>query len=332
MRFLPAPPCYLEGVIPTPLTRIYCADPGLKKEGRQVALPMGECLKCAATRNNPCHFTHEILSAMYGKEATMGAGARGDGISTTRILSKCVRSTVLEAKVPYALYPQEMWAGFRGTMAHAVLEGNMAPGDWGEVRCIAEVPGLRNQFISCMPDLVSPAAGILWDYKTTTNDSMPKYGDPWPDHEMQLQVNRWIIDNARWEGQGRPVDNGEDGYLPNPEWQLFDHPRPEVWEELRIVYLTDKTTATYAVTKSIDVPKVSGVGTKKARVADIWSDEQVLDFLVPRYEELRHWLSVFPEEVPPVPDDLAARGRRGFPCDWCPVKGECDRLLIEEGR
>ena len=295
-----------------PLTRIFCADPGLKKEGRQVALPMAECLKCAATRNNPCNFTYEMLKSMYE-----GQQNRGDNISTTAVLAKCPRQFVLERREPYAQYPQELWDRYRGTIIHRVLEENMAPGDWGEVRVWAPVPGLGGEFISCQPDLVSPSQGILWDYKTAKSDSLPKYGDPWPDHEAQLQVNRWIIDNA--------VEvEAEDGV----RVPLLDSMRPDEWTSLKIVYVTDKTMAVYDVTKSIQVPKVDGNGTKAKRVVDIWSDDQVLNYMVPRYVERRQALEMYPQEVPPVPEEYRDRSMTGFPCDWCPVRKDCFELQL----
>jgi len=293
-----------------PLRRVDCADPALKREGRRVLLPLASCLDCAATRNNGCAYTYEILKSMFGAEQE-----RGRNISTTAVLGKCLRQQVLKRKVNYAESPDDMWARYKGTMVHGVLEGNMAPGCWGEVRVWARVPTLDDEWISCSPDLVDPAKGILFDYKTAKE--LPKYGNPWPDHEAQLQVNRWIIDNA--VNMGPAMD------------QAFDLERPSEWTALCITYITDKTTATYEVTKSIDVPNKTNDRTHKERVIDIWSDEEVLDFMVPRIEELRLGLDNYPDYVPPVPDDIEWLGK-GFPCGWCPVREECRRLVMEEGR
>lgn len=308
-----------------PLRRIDCADPALKREGRRVLLPLKSCLDCAATRNNGCAYTYEILKSMFGAEQD-----RGRNISTTAILGKCIRQTVLARKVPYAESPDDMWARYKGTMAHAILEGNMAPGCWGEVRVWARVPTLDGEWISCMPDLVDPAKGILFDYKTAKE--LPKYGNPWPDHEAQLQVNRWIIDNAVGIGDTQPTEGGNI----SPEGHVFEFEdsglqRPEEWTALCITYITDKTTATYEVTKSIDVPNKTNDGTHKQRVIDIWSDEEVLDFMVPRIEELRLGLDNYPDYVPSVPDDIEWLGK-GFPCGFCSVREECRRLVMEEGR
>jgi hypothetical protein len=200
----------------------------------------------------------------------------------------------------------------------------MAPGDWGEVRVWAPVPGLDGEYISCQPDLVSPSQGILWDYKTAKADSLPKYGDPWPDHEAQLQVNRWIIDNAVFDGDELPEN---EAYL-RQRMSMGVRKGPKEWTALKIVYVTDKTMAVYDVTKSIQVPKVGGNGTKAQRVVDIWSDDEVINYMVPRFIERREALERYPQEVPPVPDEYRERSMTGFPCDWCPVRKDCFELQL----
>lgn len=303
-----------------PLTRIECADFALKKKGQTVILPVAECLKCALGRNNGCNYTYEVLNAMYGASQD-----RGDNISTTAVITSCMRSEVLRRKTDYTEHPDDMWAAFKGTLTHAVLERNIAPGDWGEVRVWAPVPGYEGRFISCRPDLVSPKHGILWDYKTAKR--IPQWGHVWGDQEAQLQVNRWIIDHA--------VHVGDEFGVKEIGNQVILDNRPEEWTSLRIVYITDETMDVHEVTQSIDVPNKSGDGTHKKRVPDIWSDEEVLDFMLPRYEELMYALQSYPEYIPAIPQDIEERGEtwgRKFPCGWCPVRAECKRLALEEGR
>lgn len=303
-----------------PLRRVECADPALRKEGRRVFLPTDKCLDCALTRNNGCNYTYEVLKAMYGADQTE---QRGDNVSTTTLLTSCPRQTVLERKTDFIAHPDDLWAAFKGTLTHEVLRDNIGPGDWGEVRVWARVPD-TDEYISCRPDLVSPRQGILWDYKTAKR--IPNFGHIWPNQEAQLQINRWIIDHA--------VGWGDEGPSDKKTWSSFGpEMRPQEWTSLRIVYITDETMAVHEVTKRIRVPNKTREGEHTEIVPDIWSDEQVLDYMMPRWEELTRAFAGWPEHVPPIPEEIGADAwGRKFPCGWCPVRDECKRLALEENR
>lgn len=314
-----------------PLARIWCADPGLKRKGQRVSLPIDECLKCALSGDPPCNYEYPVLAAMYRDDGQGPVQQRGDSLSTTAITGPCVRQLVLERKVNYIEHPDDMWARFMGTTVHGILEGNIPEGWWGEKRVIAPVPGMQ-RFISCKPDLVNPIAGILDDYKKAKK--FPQFGYVYGDQQAQLQVNRWIIDHAEWVGDTRAIKNEDGTESPNPDWVKFEDSgleRPEAWDQLRIVYITEDGMDVHPVKKRIKVPNKNGDGEHTRWVADIWSDEEVEEYLVPRYLERMKALQAWPDEVPPIPDDIDKWGK-SFPCGYCPVRDECMRLEIEEGR
>lgn len=183
---------------------------------------------------------------------------------------------------------------------------------------------------------------------THNSKENPRFEYPWKDHVVQGQVNRWLCDNAdyvEWNDRLYPLTIvGHDRLM---GWYGADSPLvkawdvnlnrerfvPVEWQGVWVVYMDDKGPKPLLCTKSIQVPKADGVGTKAARVADIWSDAQVEDFIINRYAEVREAfdrIETDPTDVPDIPDDFTAW--RHPLCEWCAVKESCVSHFINSNQ
>lgn len=309
-----------------PLTEIFCASPRYRRSHTDVPVTLNACLECAHTRENDCHFTYELLSSMFATQQDRGAR-----ISTTTLTSKCLRSEFLKRTLPFAEQPEKMWASFRGTMYHGQLEKHSAPGSIEEPRYHV---GTEHGHLSGSPDLVDIRMGILYDYKVTKE--VPKFSYPWEDHVAQNNVNRWLVDNGWWveyrgefflldaarEKEALAFCSERDEFLNTNVRQNVAKFRPVMWNELVVVYMDDRGPKPIACTKSIDVPKVSGGGTKKQRVPDIWADIDVESYISTRYLAAKTALEG--NELPEIP--AAFEGWQHPLCGFCPKKTECISL------
>lgn len=288
-----------------------------------------ECLDHAATRQNKCDFTYELLASLF---ATV---QERDYISTTTLMSgKCLRSEFLKRTEGYVEEPKARWKSWRGTMFHGQLEKFAGPGAIPEARFHAELTDLGP--LSGSPDLYT-LSGILYDYKNT--GSIPRFGTPWKDHVEQLNVNRWLVDHAHTveitgkAPEGLPLDL-PDGATWREGDQLFldltnDYIRPLFvpyeWQSLVIIYMDENGPAPMTVTKSIQVPKKDGNGTKAARVPDIWSDEYATEFIREQYEKASKALTE--GNLPEIPPGYE---HQAHPlCGYCPVRARCRELELE---
>lgn len=316
-----------------PLTEIYCASPRYRRSDEKFNVKLNDCLDCAHTRENDCHFTYELLSSMFATQQDRGAR-----ITTTTLTAKCIRSEYLKRTSEYAEKPESMWASFRGTMYHGQLELFAAPGSIEEARYHAD---LQQGHLSGSPDLVDVRMGVLYDYKMTKE--VPRFNYPWDDHVAQLNVNRWLVDNASWveyrdavflldasaEAAAKKwIDaNGINKWLDVDVRKNVATFRPTMWNELIVLYMDDKGPKPITCTKSIDVPTVKGNGTKKQRVPDIWDDTKVMSYINEKYAIAKRALvdGVLPE----IP---AAFKNWDHPlCNFCPKRDVCvaEELLTD---
>lgn len=274
-----------------------------------VELTPEDALAQAAERPEGQKYPYELLKAMLATQQER------DYISTTLLTSKCLRSTVLKRQVDYSEEVDRMWAAFRGTMFHGQLEKNVHPDCIEEARFFVELEGLG--ILSGSPDLVDPVRGILYDWKFTKEN--PRFDRPWPDHVLQVQINRWLVDHAyavTWRGI-------EYDLTAKRNIKKF---RPVDWQDLILVYMDDRGPKPLRVMKSIDIPKVSGEGTKKARVSDVWDDETVEAIILERYAASLEAL-----ESGTVPEVPAGWEEAAHPlCGFCPVRKECLALQHHE--
>lgn len=283
-----------------------------------------EALEHTANRLNDCPYTYELMDAMLQTSVAHPSNVDASRISTTVLTQECLRSVALDRFNDYVLEPADMWAAFRGTMFHKQLEAYAAPGSYGEARFFVTdlgvqipavkkaIPRKKDRWFSGSPDLVDPNAGILYDYKRTKE--VPRWNTVWNNHIQQLNINRWLVDHADTvEHLGEIYD------LLDPEVRLRFV--PVEWQELVIVYVDDKGPKPIAVTKSIDVPKVDGSGTKKARVADVWSDETAEKFIAEKYIAARAALTTGSAPIP-----AGWEGQSKPLCNYCPSRMLCANL------
>lgn len=316
-----------------PVAHIACCDEVFTIE---------EALAHVATRKNRCQWTFELLTAMFATSVAHPSNEDPTRISTTVLTQDCLRSVALERFNDTTSTPDKMWAAFRGTMFHKQMEPHAAPNSYGEARFYVKdlgtkipavkkaLPGRVDRSFSGSPDLVDPVAGVLYDYKRTKE--VPRFNTVWSNHSQQNNINRWLVDHADTvEVIVQPEEDVSGALSYNPEtckatWDLLD---PEVrarfvpveWQELVIVYVDDKGPKPIAVTKSIQVPKVGGVGTKAARVADVWDDEQAEAFIAQRYIAARNALTT---RSAPIPVGWEHQSKPL--CGHCDAKGICAEL------
>lgn len=229
-------------------------------------------------------------------------------ISATMLNSPCPRSTVLEKLEDYVGTADDLWRAFRGTMTHTLLEQAARPGSVAEVKFIAMV---GDEEFSCVPDLITPN-GQIWDYKNVAR--IPAYDYVAGYYAEQLQFNRWGVNNAvRWEKDGEPYD-------------LTLDVRTMKFEHLVILFLGPDEPKALEYMESIEVPTGKGAKypTKKVRVPGVWSDERVMDVMLPRFNAMRAALDSYPD----FPD--IAQKVWGGPAEWkcpgwpyCPLRGKC---------
>jgi hypothetical protein len=246
-------------------------------------------------------WTYEMIQAALTEHQE-----RGDRISTTTLVAACPRGTVLERKADYIGDLDSMYASLRGTMIHRTLEYEARPGSVAEGRFFTTLyggKGVGDLEVSGSPDLVTgPPEATLYDFKTT--DSPPTYDYPWAEHAEQVQLNRFIVNNAaKWE-------LGEGQVLP---W----NPRELVIKHLVLVYLGPKWPKPLEVTVSVPWTTPSGA-TKKVKQPNIWTDERVRE----EFEPKLHWMARALNEYPVFPK--GAELLWGGEADWrCPGKPLC---------
>ncbi len=268
-------------------------------------LTIQEAKDLIATRGDRLKYTPELFASL------LATRQERDYVSTTSLTAKCLRQNSIQRQFDYTESVDGMWAAFRGTMFHGQLEKMVQEPAIEEARFfITLADGL---VLSGSPDLVDPVAGILYDYKFTKEN--PRWNDPWKDHVEQGQINRWLVDNC-----DRVVWRGEE-YV-GDDLARF---RPLDWQGIVVVYMDDKGPKPLTCTESIDVPKVGGVGTKKARVPSIWSDEVVQDLVVERYAAAHSALTL--GVIPPAP--AGWENQSHVLCGYCAVRSECAQLERE---
>lgn len=306
------------------LKAINCAAPKYRRANEKFEVSIEDCLSCAATRENECHFTYELLSSIFANVQDR------DYISTTTLTGGCLRQTYFERNRDFAQDPEKLYPSFRGTMYHGQLESHVHyQTSIEEPRYFAHLDGLG--WLSGSPDLLDREAGKLYDYKTTRE--VPRFDYVYKSHGQQMNVNRWLVDNAvyvKWRGDEydlRPRPEKTEGMTPEEEATYLEvilanrhHFIPREWTELIVVYLDNDGVKQIAVTKSVQVPKKDGNGTKAQRVADIWPDDMAEAWIRERYAAAKAALEE--HQLPDIPDDM--KGWDHPICkDWCAHREVC---------
>lgn len=323
-----------------PVTRIECCGESMTLQEALAHVELGK---------NRCHWTWELLSAVLASQTAHPSHEDPTRISTTVLTTKCLRQLVLERQTDFEVDPDNLWAMFRGTLFHKQLEQWAHWRNYAEARFYVHDMGVQipaildalpeaDRSFSGSPDLVNPDVGILYDYKRTKE--VPRYGRVWDDHAAQLNINRWLVDRSDTVelveiGRGRldaQVLEGAPGCTSvtvldddslRATWDMR-HPAvrarfvPVDWQQLIIVYADDKGPARLEATKSVQVPKKDGKGTKAARVANIWDDEQTEKYIADRYVKARLALL---EGNAPIPAGWEYQSH--VLCVRCPMKRAC---------
>lgn len=318
--------------------------PGMQVECCNRVMTIPEALEHVAKRNNRCQWTGEILRAMFEAQQNHPSHSDGTRISTTVLTNKCLRKIIFERQTDYVVKIEDLWALFRGTQFHGVLEEYVQPGSYGEARFYVDDLGVqlpavkaalprKDRSLSGSPDLVDPSPGILYDYKRTKE--VPRFEHVWPDHIAQLNINRWLVDYAdkvelreeslvavelQWGSTDGLISWDEQTHV--AVWDM-SHPAvrarfvPVDWQELVIVYVDDKGPKPITVRESIDVPAKKG-GTKKARIPVIWDDAKVEAYITTEYIAARKGLLA---GIAPIPRGWEHQSH--ILCGYCPMRLKC---------
>jgi hypothetical protein len=217
-------------------------------------------------------WTYELLAAALAEEQDPERGKR---VSTSMLVSACPRSTVLQRLEPYIGTIDDMWSWVRGSYIHYMLQAVARPNSLAEWRFRTTLDGLR---VSGSPDLITE--DTLWDYKVTENP--PVYQYPWRKHTLQVQFNRFIVNQAEsWHG-------------PNGEEDIPINPRTIVFKHCTLVYLGPKWP------KVMETEKKQEFTTPNQRVIKknmpyVWSDDEVVAEMQPRLEAMTAAMESYPD-------------------------------------
>lgn len=143
----------------------------------------------------------EILYRIY---LTNQSEVRPNGLTVTNLLG-CSRKAYLQRREPYYDKPRFLYALFRGTILHSVLEDTNRLYEKGHIvsekRYHRMVPG-TNVDLSGKIDKYNRQTKTLEDYKTTMDDKVSELIRRMPeDYIKQANIYRWIM-----EANGLPVE------------------------------------------------------------------------------------------------------------------------------
>ncbi|MBE0448260.1 MAG: PD-(D/E)XK nuclease family protein [Actinobacteria bacterium] len=141
-----------------------------------------ECISCAETTLNKCHFTAPIIKAMIDREQE-----ERDSITVTQ-LSGCLRESYLSHKYDYYADPEQLYFAFRGELAHLIIERHQEKDAVAEQRFYRECTGIK---ISGRPDVILPNKKLIRDYKTAKE--VPRFNYPFRNHSQQLNLYAWLV-------------------------------------------------------------------------------------------------------------------------------------------
>ena len=153
-----------------------------RKHDRERFVSFKECIACAETTINECHFTAPIIKAMVQREKE-----EREGITVTQ-LSGCLRESYLSYKYDYYADLEQLYFAFRGELAHLIIERYQEEDSIAEQRFYREYNGIR---ISGKPDIILPAKKLIRDYKTAKE--VPRFSYPFRNHTQQVNLYAWLV-------------------------------------------------------------------------------------------------------------------------------------------
>lgn len=140
------------------------------------------CLEHSRTDPPECGFVFPVLAGIVNN-------LRGemDEITVTQLLN-CLRKVVLERGHEVYVEPRQLYYAFRGQMFHQIASGIEVEDCVVEHRFKREVAGI---VVSGQPDLIVPGLRKLYDFKTARR--IPKPGKTYAQHELQVNIYRWLV-------------------------------------------------------------------------------------------------------------------------------------------
>jgi hypothetical protein len=266
-----------------------------------------------------------------------GSAERLDSISISKLSSKfaCPRCVVLQRFEPYTESIENLWASWTGSMFHTVLEQHPILGDICEVRVSAYLPG-TDDIVTGMADTIRPwvdsrgGAG-LFDMKT--GKKPPMWDNPYDDHARQLQYYRWLYNNC-YEASETDLQK-----VNLPADEAVDLFRNLDFKTLGVWYVShaSEQIKPLEIRRSIEVATKPGAknATKGKKVPWVWSDETVLDLLVPSYYELKGNYERYMEDgtLPDYPAGVTSPMPQHYRAhQYSGVAHRCLELYYKEGR
>jgi len=192
-------------------------------------------------------FPYEVLLGMYKNLSKV----RPAEITVTTLLH-CARKVHLEREVEYYADPHKNYPAFRGTIIHAVVQGDATPDAVVEERYARDFEGTRISGGIDWHRLMKAKNGktLLRDYKST--NELPKYFSAYTSHRQQLNLYRWLLD----------LDPEE--------------------TEMEVVYISMDGV------KIIPLSAGGETRTGRKKANQVWDDDQVEEFLRERIALLKH--------------------------------------------
>lgn len=158
-----------------------CAKPSRKHDSAKL-VSFEDCISCAQTTKNECHFTAPIIKAILDREEE-----KREGITVTQ-LSGCLRESYLSSKYDYYADLEQLYFAFRGEIAHLIIERYQEEDAIVEQRFYRKYNGIK---ISGKPDVILADKKLIRDYKTTKE--VPRFSYPYRNHSQQLNLYAWLV-------------------------------------------------------------------------------------------------------------------------------------------
>jgi hypothetical protein len=220
-------------------------------------------------------------------------------ISATMI-GGCRRKTRLQMDNEWIGNPDQMFPGWRGTVAHLAME------EWPDPDCVYE-----RRFEIRFPEYPVPFTGqvdkldiirrTITDFKTKKDKSIPR--TPEYEHVYQLNCYRYLVKHG-WPQRSFGFDPKSTAGTGPVRRFMHGTPAGIEVETLQLVYFSMEKVQIFH--------------------AELIPDEEIEDYIRSGLAEITA------AEVPAIPEDLNPYSHR-LCTDWCPVNALC-RRLHEKGK
>lgn len=293
-----------------------------------------EWLEEARTHGEALGLPYEVL---LGISRQLDKSDRPEGFSAT-MLSKCARAVWLDKEVDYFPEPQENYAAFRGTIGHAILEGNQHPGALAERRIFRMY---RGEILSGQLDT------HRWSWPGSTAEEELAFGEAWLAYcqsAFMAEAAGTVFGDELGEAPDVVVpDMPEGAVLTIDDWKtkdkvpfgiyVYDHhkkqgntyrwlarvPRDKV--RIRFIYVS------MTEVKTLHVYNGGKFANGRERPMQVMTDDEFEAYLDDRLRVLalqRKLGRPLPYAKVPA-EDL-------WECNYCPIKSLCYKRAAEEAR